>query len=516
MKAIILARVSTEEQMSEGQSIPAQLAKAREYAHRKHLEVHSEHPFDESSIKDKRTKFELVIDEIKKSPECVALIVETIDRLQRDFKETVIFDALRKQGKVELHFLRENLVIQRNSNSSEMQRWHLGVFVANSYVLQISDNVKRSIDHKLKNGEWPAKAPYGYLNIAEDGKKTVVPDHNLAAKIVVKIFEWYASEAYSMDEIRVKVKNEFGLTTSKGVIDFILKNPFYYGEMLYKGKIYPHKYPPIISRQLFDKVQDVKKGFHKKPFKYSGLPYLYRGMLRCKTDGFAISPEKKTKKSGKEYIYYHCTEYNGTHGAAWIREEEITKQFSEIIRRISVPTPIVEQISEVLKTSHEGKVEYHNSLLDGLQTEYKRFQSRLDKMYEHFLDGQLTEEEYALKRKEYCSKRDEIQKKIVSLEKADENYVVTATYLLKLANKAAELFESSEPEIKKQLLKVVLQNCELNDATLVPTYRSPFNLMAEGARRTEWLPQLDEFRNHFLMPNSHHAHSPAALEQLVG
>lgn len=32
MKAIILARVSTEEQMTEGQSIPDQLSRAREYA----------------------------------------------------------------------------------------------------------------------------------------------------------------------------------------------------------------------------------------------------------------------------------------------------------------------------------------------------------------------------------------------------------------------------------------------------------------------------------------------------
>ncbi|MCM8802975.1 MAG: recombinase family protein [Candidatus Omnitrophica bacterium] len=69
MKAIILARVSTEEQMCEGQSIPAQLAKAREYAKRKEVNVYKEFSFDESSIKDRRKKFEIVIEEIKKSKE---------------------------------------------------------------------------------------------------------------------------------------------------------------------------------------------------------------------------------------------------------------------------------------------------------------------------------------------------------------------------------------------------------------------------------------------------------------
>jgi len=57
MKAIILARVSTEEQMNEGQSIPAQLTRAREYARKKGLEVITEYQFDESSLKDHRAKF---------------------------------------------------------------------------------------------------------------------------------------------------------------------------------------------------------------------------------------------------------------------------------------------------------------------------------------------------------------------------------------------------------------------------------------------------------------------------
>ena len=141
MKAIILARVSTEDQMTEGHSIPAQLEKAREYVRRKGFEIKSEYQFDESSIKDQRTKFELVIEEIKQVNEKVALIVETVDRLQRSFKESVLLDGFRKQGKLEIHFIRENLIIHKDSNSSEIQRWDLAVFLAKSYVLQISDNV---------------------------------------------------------------------------------------------------------------------------------------------------------------------------------------------------------------------------------------------------------------------------------------------------------------------------------------------------------------------------------------
>jgi DNA invertase Pin-like site-specific DNA recombinase len=281
MKAIILARVSTEEQLKEGQSIPAQLARAREYCQRKGLEIKSEYQFDESSSIDQRKKFELVIEEIKQSKEKLALIVECVDRLQRSFKESVLLDELRKQDKVELHFIRENLVIHKDSNSSEIQRWDLAVFIAKSYVLQISDNVKRSIEQKLRNNEWPGMAPYGYKNITrEDGKKDIVID-GFDSKIVQKMYEWYSTGAYSLLLVRGKLKKDYNLDLSKGYVDAILKNPFYYGEMRFKGKLYPHGYEPTITKELFDKVQQVKAGFNKKHFKYAGLPYVYRGLIRC-------------------------------------------------------------------------------------------------------------------------------------------------------------------------------------------------------------------------------------------
>ncbi len=489
MKAIILARVSTEEQITEGQSIPAQLEKARAYASRKELKIKSEYQFDESSVKDRRTKFEQVISEIKNATEKIALIVETVDRLQRSFKESVLLDEFRKQDKLEIHFIRENLVIHKNSNSSEIQRWDLAVFVAKSYVLQVSDNVKRTIDHKLKNGEFPGPAPYGYTNIKnEDGKAWIAPDP-FKSQIVTKIYEWYGSEAYSMEQIRFKLKDEYSLELSKGTIDYILKNPFYCGDRIYRKKLlHGHIYQTIVSRQLFDKVQSIKAGYHKKPFKFAGLPYLYRGLLTCEKCGHAFTPEKKRKKSGREYIYYHCTEYSGKHGTAWLTEDEITRQFTEIVKGISVPVPIRKEISEILEESHKGKVEYHDALFKGLQAEYTKYQTRIENLYDLYADRRITDNDYDKKSNEYREKQEEIQSRLSTLQSADEDFYLTAKYILSLVNNAGKIFESSEPEVKRQLLKVLLQNCEVNATTLYPTYRSPFHMFAEGASRQVWLP----------------------------
>ncbi|MEW6536438.1 MAG: recombinase family protein [Candidatus Auribacterota bacterium] len=492
MKAIILARVSTEEQ-TEGHSIPAQVERARAYCLYKGFEVQSEHPFDESSVKDKRSKFNSVIEEIKRSKETIALIVETVDRLQRSFKESVLFDEFRKQGKVELHFIRENLVIHKESNSADLIRWDMAVMFARSYVLQISDNVKRTQAHKLQNGEYPGVAPFGYKNITdENGKKDIVP-HPLNAEIVKKIYEWYSCGVFSMNEIRDKLNEELNLKIYKSKIEFILKLPFYYGMMQYKEKLYPHRYLPLITKETFDLVQERRAIYKKKPFKKAGFPYLYRGVIKCGHCGCIFTPERKKGK----YVYYHCTEAKGKHGTQWIREEDLTEQFSAILENIRIPDELAEAICENLKSTHQGKKEYHTMVYTQLTNEYKKYENRIETMYEDKLDGRITQDYYDKKLTEYRNKQKEIQSKLANLEIADEKFYLTAEYILKLAQRASQLFKSSEPKLKQQILDVVLQNCYMDGVSLCYQYRSPFDQMAKGAISPKLAPRTGQYTELF-------------------
>ena len=48
---------------------------------------------------------------------------------------------------------------------------------ARSYVLQLSDNVKRSKEQSAKNGIWIGLAPMGYIHAVDaQGEKTIIPD----------------------------------------------------------------------------------------------------------------------------------------------------------------------------------------------------------------------------------------------------------------------------------------------------------------------------------------------------
>lgn len=116
MKAIILARVSSKEQ-EEGQSIPSQVRRLTEYALKRNLQVENTFQITESSTKETRKQFDQILSFIKKSKQPIALITDTVDRLQRSFRETPLLDEMRKLGKLELHFLREGLIINKDSTA---------------------------------------------------------------------------------------------------------------------------------------------------------------------------------------------------------------------------------------------------------------------------------------------------------------------------------------------------------------------------------------------------------------
>lgn len=467
MKAIILARVSTDEQMKLGQSIPAQLFKAREYCKAKNLEIFKEYQFDESSTKDQREKFELVLQEIKKSKEKIALIVETIDRLQRSFKESVILEELRKQDKVEIHFLRENLVISINSNSADLLRWDMGVMFARSYVLQLSDNVKRTIYQKIREGKWPGKAPYGYLNTKDEhGRSNIVVDP-FRSQIVKKIFELYSSGAYSIREIKEKIKKDYNEDLTLSYIPVILRNPFYCGYMIFKEK--------IIDKNLFDRVQELlNEKNENKHFKFKGIPYLYRGLIRCAKCGCMYTPEKQ-----KGIVYYHCTGYKGKHNHPWLREDEITNQIAEIYKKIKIPKEVLDDIVESLKNIHKGKAKFSQELYKKLTDEKEKYLKRLDNLYVDKLDGRITNSIYDKFYTEFRSKIDEIDEKLANFQKAEDNYFITVNYLLELANRSYELFLRSKLEEKRLLIKLTLSNLEAEGKTLRYNLLKPFNYLFE-------------------------------------
>ena len=496
MKAIILARVSTEEQKEAGNSLPAQVARLENYCRQRGFQVVETYSFDETAYKpEKRDEIDKALECLKDSEEKIAVCFDKVDRFSRDIFDKRVAELYKAamEGKIELHFASDNLII--HSGISATEKFHFGIALgaAKYYSDAISDNVIRANEQKLRNGELPGWAPLGYRNFdRDDGKKWVEPDPE-TKDIAIYMFERYATGNYSLLTLRREIRKEFGPDLPRSKIHNTLKNPFYYGEMLRKtkiypqGKIYPHAYEPLISRELFDRVQDVFAGWHKKPFKYGTKPFPYgHGLITCLECGCTVTAEE-----AKGHHYYHCTQHRGKHGAEWLTEEELTGQFSTLLKGMIIPESILDRIVKALQDSHEGKKEFHNRRMEALKREHKEIEEKLERAFDLLLAGSITKEMYDKKFKELEKRKQELIVEIEMHDNASETYYINAAKVLELAARAFEIFEGSKVEEKRQLLGYLLQNCGLRGKKLEFVLRKPFDVILDHAKSEKWLPGMD-------------------------
>ncbi len=140
----------------------------------------------------------------------------------------------------------------------------------------------------------------------------------------------------------------------------------------------------------------------------------------------------------------------------------------------------------MLRESHQGKADYNKQICQSLQGEYDKLERRIERMYEDFLDRNVDEDFFKRKHEDYRREQKNIQTRRGNLMGADDGYYLTACYLLQLANKASAIFESSEVETKRQLIKLVLQNPVIDGVTLSATIRKPFSYFAEESYHQVW------------------------------
>lgn len=475
MKAIFLARVSDKKQDSN----EAQMTRVLEYAKNRNLENWKTYELEESSTQGNRDKFQEIIQIIQKTNETIALVVDTVDRLQRSFKESVQLDELRKKGKVEIHFYRENLIINKDSNSADILRWDMAVMFAKSYVLQLSDNVKRKQEQMRRNGEWTGKPPFGYESVYnEEGKRVNIIASPRTGHYVTKMFELYATGNYSTLTVRDYLTKE-GLLSSTGkpmalsMVDHILNNPFYWGDMRTNGKTYPHKYERLITRHLFEQCQTVRKSWNKKPFAYASKPYMLRGLVRCGKCGCSLSPETAKGK----YTYYSCTNAKKDicSTKVYVKEEALLEPIYEVFKTFEkIPQEKIDWLVSELKKAVESKNLYHKNVIDSLQQEYNDTQRRIDNALDLLIDRSITQSDYDKKLIQLKDKQYDLGIQLEEHTKADESYYITVATMFSIAKGAKELFESSEVPEKRAILNYILQNYTVNEKTPCITMRSPF------------------------------------------
>ena len=187
---------------------------------------------------------------------------------------------------LDVHLVKENDVLSPDSKSHQKLLHGIKVVMAKNYIDNLSEEIEKGMKEKAEQGIYPSRAPVGYINAICGDKKFIQPDPE-AAPLVRRLFELYSTGTYSLLELTRLARQEGFATRVKrvkvprGTIAKILNNPVYYGDFTWDGKQYHGTHEPIISRSLFDKVQEVMDAKAKNRTGFRRHDWTFQGVLFC-------------------------------------------------------------------------------------------------------------------------------------------------------------------------------------------------------------------------------------------
>lgn len=316
-------------------------------------------------------------------------------------------------------------------------------------------------------GEWIGMAPVGYLNARDErGRSTVIPDPDRAPHIR-KLFEEYSTGCYTLSELR-KRSMELGLKNLRGPkktwltksqLHLMIKNPFYYGVMEVKGQRYPHVYEPIITKEIYDLCQQVRLGWHKKPFLYASKEFVFRGLLTCATTGRVCTSETKTKTypngSTGSWTYVRCWKPDAPKKLMWVREEKLLGQIEEVFQSMRLDPALMDDVTEYARRACEAEQEFHRGQVKALHREYDGLQTKLDRLMDLLLEGSISKEQHDAKRAQIKTDQQVVTRRLESYTSADDGFREAVVDVLSLAADAHLLFKCSKPQQQRRLINFV-------------------------------------------------------------
>lgn len=507
-EAVILNRVSSKDQEYEGYSLPAQEKLLKEYAEKQNLKVFKVYTIAEKASKSEQRHIFHEMMELVTKQGIKILVFEKVDRAVRNFKDTVLIDDwLEEDTERKVHFVKDGLVLHKNSRSQEKLNWGMRVVMAKNYIDNLREEVDKGVKEKLTQGWLPGSPPLGYKTIGNEGHKIHVIDDEVAP-LIKQMFELYLDPSASLTTVTAEMKRR-GLRTKLGRtredgkaqggrplarshLTRLLKNPFYIGVNVWNSVVYDDgKQEHLISQDVFEAVQ--QKMERKNPPKYNKHNPLFKGVFYCDGCGGGITWEPQ-----KGAWYGHCNKKAcPARVGQWVIQSDVEEEIKTQFAALAAPDKdIIEWTRKALRQRHEtDMVAYHTSLKQ-LETRRSDLQRMIDNAYEDKLADEITRERYDQLAKKF---KDEQKSITDQIERFDKLYASKMEYnldLYELSQRAAEIWVAKKTvESRRHLIGELFSNLRLFGKTLGYEYSETVAAIAKRALENNTLKRQFELEN---------------------
>ncbi|MDD4804989.1 MAG: recombinase family protein, partial [Candidatus Pacebacteria bacterium] len=467
--AVIYCRVSTEEQAKEGLSIESQILTCSRIAEEEGYSVLEVIKDEGKSGKDLNREGIKRIIKLTTEKKINAVYTVSTDRISRKVSDHIdITDLLRKE-KVILRALNQP-IMDGSATSITMDVMMAGF---NQYHRLItSEKVKATMNEKARAGYYPSKAPFGYKNIEDTSaierfaRKIVVIDKD-KGNLVREGFRLYSTGEYNVMDI-TDILYEKGLRTNDGRKVFhskiyeMLKNPFYIGELHWgEVKLEKAKHPPLVDRELFERVQNILASNNKHSCRKRKFTWLLGGFIRCYKHECRYTAEWHMNK---KLAYYHCTK--GGCGK-FSEQNKLEQMVAEKFKTLEFSKSFIDTLINKIKTIFFEKRENYETKRQGFVNQRMPLESKMRVAENKLLSGTISDEDFKRIREEITKELQIIDKNIINLQKEKEMDVNLAEEVIGLTRNIYETYQKASPQLKRLLLGFFWEKFDVADGLII-------------------------------------------------
>jgi site-specific DNA recombinase len=407
------------------------------------------------------------------------VIIHKIDRSARNLKDWADLGELIDGG-IEVHFANEALDLHSRGGrlSADIQ-----AVVASDYIRNLREETKKGLYGRLKQGFYPLPAPIGYCDSGAAKPKTIDPQKG---PLVKKAFELYGSGQWSIltlvEEMhRRGLRNRTGGNVSRAGLHTMLRNPFYTGVMRIRasGETYEGIHDALISKSLFDRVQDILHG--RVGTRVNVHDFLFRRFIACAACGNSLIGELQ-----KNNVYYRC--HTKTCSGTSIREESASDLITGALRSLTFS-----EREKALLTARIGEMKAawiagREQELQGLKIRIEQLTERLDRVTDAYLDGALDRETFDSRKTALIGERRALSDRRTDYEANRASVPDELRKFVELAGSAYSLYQTASIAKKRRLLRILMSNCSIRRKSIGFTWRPPFREVAEREKETDGAP----------------------------
>jgi site-specific DNA recombinase len=285
------------------------------------------------------------------------LIVHKVDRLARSrLDDAQLYERLVGMG-IKLVSASENI---DETPAGRLMHGMLATF-AEYYSNNLASEIRKGLRQKHENGGTPFKPPLGYKSkrtlIGNQDIRTVIVDKE-RAPFVQEAFDLYATGNWTTKTLAAHLEQR-GLRSRETLkvssrpvkaktIQEVLRNPYYIGIVVYRGRRVPGRHKRLIDPDTFDRVQallSARSVAGDRPHKHQ---HYLRGSLCCAECGGRLLYSKH-RGNGGEYEYFCCIGRTSRRQGGRCRTRhysahEIEAAIADHYRTVQIPKPIREAI----------------------------------------------------------------------------------------------------------------------------------------------------------------------------